>query len=56
MPLSVATQALVAPVTIGKGVTIGAGSVITKAAPEEKLTVTRAKQTTIDSWQRPVKK
>lgn len=49
-------SSLVAPVTIGKGATIGAGSVITKAAPEEKLTVTRAKQTTIDSWQRPVKK
>lgn len=49
-------SSLVAPVTIGKGATIGAGSVITKAAPEEKLTVTRAKQTTIDSWQRPIKK
>lgn len=47
---------LVAPVTIGKGATIGAGSVITKAAPAGKLSLTRAKQVTIDGWQRPVKK
>lgn len=47
---------LVAPVTIGKGATIGAGSVITKAAPAGKLSLTRAKQVTIDGWQRPVKR
>jgi bifunctional UDP-N-acetylglucosamine pyrophosphorylase/glucosamine-1-phosphate N-acetyltransferase len=47
---------LVAPVTIGKGATIGAGSVITKTAPAGKLTLTRSKQVTIDGWQRPTKK
>ncbi|MBI3561087.1 MAG: bifunctional UDP-N-acetylglucosamine diphosphorylase/glucosamine-1-phosphate N-acetyltransferase GlmU [Gammaproteobacteria bacterium] len=47
---------LVAPVTVGKGATIGAGSVITKQAPAEKLTLTRAKQITVEGWQRPSKK
>ncbi|MBE0437065.1 MAG: bifunctional UDP-N-acetylglucosamine diphosphorylase/glucosamine-1-phosphate N-acetyltransferase GlmU, partial [Methylomicrobium sp.] len=46
----------VAPVTIGKNATIGAGSTITKDTPPEKLTLARAKQTTIPTWQRPVKK
>ncbi|GAB2496082.1 bifunctional UDP-N-acetylglucosamine diphosphorylase/glucosamine-1-phosphate N-acetyltransferase GlmU [Pseudoxanthomonas sangjuensis] len=49
-------SALVAPVTIGANATIGAGSVIGKDAPEGKLTVARAKQVTIDGWQRPTKK
>ena len=49
-------SALVAPVTIGKDATIGAGSVIGKDAPDGKLTLTRAKQTTLDGWQRPTKK
>ncbi|EKE00566.1 MAG: hypothetical protein ACD_21C00327G0002 [uncultured bacterium] len=43
---------LIAPVKIGKNATIGAGSVITQDAPEEKLTIARAKQTTIENWQR----
>ena len=47
---------LVAPVTIGKGATIGAGSVIGSDAPDGKLTVARARQVTIEGWQRPVKK
>lgn len=47
---------LVAPVVIGENATIGAGSTISKQAPEDQLTLTRAKQTTIDGWQRPVKK
>ena len=47
---------MVAPVTIEKGATIGAGSVITKTAPEDKLTLTRAKQVTLEGWQRPIKK
>lgn len=46
---------LVAPVTVESGATIGAGSVITKTAPADTLTVARAKQTTIAGWQRPVK-
>ena len=45
----------VAPVTIGDGATIGAGSTITKDTPKDKLTLTRSKQITIDSWQRPKK-
>lgn len=47
---------LVAPVTIGKGSTIGAGSTITRDTPEVKLTLSRSKQVTIESWQRPRKK
>ncbi len=46
---------LVAPVTIGKNATIGAGSTITKDAPAGQLTLSRAKQTVIPTWQRPVK-
>lgn len=47
---------LVAPVTVGAGATIGAGSTITRNAPPETLTVSRAKQQTINGWQRPQKK
>lgn len=46
---------LVAPVTIGRNATIGAGSTITHDAPAEKLTLARARQVTIDGWQRPLK-
>ncbi|AMP12658.1 bifunctional UDP-N-acetylglucosamine diphosphorylase/glucosamine-1-phosphate N-acetyltransferase GlmU [Collimonas pratensis] len=46
---------LVAPVRVGKGATLGAGTTLTKDAPEGKLTVSRARQVTIDNWQRPVK-
>jgi len=48
--------ALVAPVSVGEGATIGAGSVIGRPAPAGKLTVTRARQTTIEHWVRPTKK
>ena len=48
--------ALVAPVEVGPGATIGAGSVITRAAPADKLTLARGRQVTIENWQRPVKK
>ena len=48
-------SALVAPVSIGDGATIGAGSVITRDAPEQKLTLTRPRQVTVDGWQRPRK-
>ncbi len=47
--------ALVAPVTVGAGATIGAGSVISRDAPADRLTLTRATQTTIEGWQRPQK-
>ena len=46
---------LVAPVTVGKGATIGAGSTITKDTPAGELTLSRSKQMTITGWQRPVK-
>jgi bifunctional UDP-N-acetylglucosamine pyrophosphorylase/glucosamine-1-phosphate N-acetyltransferase len=46
---------LVAPVTVGKGATLGAGTTLTKDAPAGKLTVSRARQVTIEGWQRPVK-
>ena len=46
---------LVAPVTVGKGATLGAGTTLTKDAPAGQLTVTRAKQVSLN-WQRPTKK
>ncbi len=47
---------LIAPVTIKKGSTIGAGSTITKDTEADKLTISRAKQVTISSWNRPKKR
>ena len=47
---------LVAPVTVGKGATLGAGTTLTKDAPAGKLTISRPKQMTIEGWSRPVKK
>jgi len=47
--------ALVAPVTVGKGATIGAGSTISSNAPAGELTVARARQTTVPGWKRPKK-
>lgn len=49
-------SALVAPVTIGRNATIGAGSTITKPAPADQLTVARARQQSLEGWQRPQKK
>jgi bifunctional UDP-N-acetylglucosamine pyrophosphorylase/glucosamine-1-phosphate N-acetyltransferase len=46
---------LVAPVTIGKNATIGAGSTITRDSPENQLTLSRVKQFSLSGWQRPVK-
>jgi bifunctional UDP-N-acetylglucosamine pyrophosphorylase/glucosamine-1-phosphate N-acetyltransferase len=47
---------LVAPVRVGKGATLGAGTTLTKDAPAGALTISRAKQITIPGWTRPVKK
>jgi bifunctional UDP-N-acetylglucosamine pyrophosphorylase/glucosamine-1-phosphate N-acetyltransferase len=47
--------ALVAPITIGKGATVGAGSTLTKNAPAGELTVARARQFTVPGWKRPEK-
>jgi bifunctional UDP-N-acetylglucosamine pyrophosphorylase/glucosamine-1-phosphate N-acetyltransferase len=46
---------LIAPVTVGKGATLGAGTTLSKDAPAGKLTISRTRQTTIDGWTRPVK-
>ena len=47
---------LVAPVTIARGTTIGAGSTITRDTPADKLTLTRSKQVSLDSWKKPTRK
>ena len=47
---------LVAPIKVGAGATIGAGSTVSNDVPAGKLTVARARQTTIEGWTRPVKK
>ena len=47
---------LVAPVKVGKGATLGAGTTLSRDAPPGQLTVSRARQATIPGWKRPVKK
>ncbi|NRD71859.1 bifunctional UDP-N-acetylglucosamine diphosphorylase/glucosamine-1-phosphate N-acetyltransferase GlmU [Shewanella sp. VB17] len=47
---------LVAPVTIGKGATLGAGSTITRDVAADELVITRVKQRHLTGWARPVKK
>ena len=46
---------LVAPVTVGRGATLGAGTTLTSNAPPGQLTVSRAKQISFAGWKRPVK-
>lgn len=46
---------LVAPITVGAEATLGAGTTLSKDAPADTLTVTRAKQITLKSWKKPVK-
>jgi bifunctional UDP-N-acetylglucosamine pyrophosphorylase/glucosamine-1-phosphate N-acetyltransferase len=47
---------LVAPVRVGRGATLGAGTTLTKDAPAGELTISRAKQMSIPGWKRPAKK
>lgn len=47
---------LVAPVTVASGVTIGAGTTVTRDIAENELVISRVKQKHIQGWQRPVKK
>ena len=47
---------LIAPVTIGNGATIGAGSTITRDVPPNELTLSRAPQRSRAGWKRPIKK
>ncbi|WP_295802624.1 bifunctional UDP-N-acetylglucosamine diphosphorylase/glucosamine-1-phosphate N-acetyltransferase GlmU [uncultured Microbulbifer sp.] len=49
-------SALVAPVEIGAGATVGAGSTITREVSADELAVARGKQRNIAGWQRPTKK
>lgn len=49
-------SALVAPVRIGAGATVGAGSVVTHDVPDEQLAVARTKQRNLSGWKRPQKK
>jgi bifunctional UDP-N-acetylglucosamine pyrophosphorylase/glucosamine-1-phosphate N-acetyltransferase len=46
---------LVAPVRVGKGATLGAGTTLTSDAPDGQLTISRPKQVTISGWRRPIK-
>ncbi|MDA8129603.1 MAG: bifunctional UDP-N-acetylglucosamine diphosphorylase/glucosamine-1-phosphate N-acetyltransferase GlmU [Betaproteobacteria bacterium] len=46
---------LVAPITVGKGATLGAGTTLTRDAPAGELTLSRPKQVTVTGWKRPVK-
>lgn len=46
---------LVAPIKVGAGATLGAGTTLSKNAPNDALTVTRAKQMTLKSWKKPIK-
>lgn len=47
---------LVAPITVGEGATIAAGSTVVHEVPAGRLTIARARQSTLEDWQRPVKK
>jgi bifunctional UDP-N-acetylglucosamine pyrophosphorylase/glucosamine-1-phosphate N-acetyltransferase len=47
---------LVAPIEIGPGATIGAGSTLTRDAPPHELSVARTRQTSVPGWKRPTKK
>jgi len=46
---------LVAPIIVGAGATIAAGSTVTREVPPGKLTIARAPQTTVEGWRRPTK-
>jgi len=48
--------AMVAPIELGEGATIGAGSTLTNNAEADALTLTRSKQKTLAGWKRPTKK
>jgi bifunctional UDP-N-acetylglucosamine pyrophosphorylase/glucosamine-1-phosphate N-acetyltransferase len=46
---------LVAPVTVRRGATLGAGTTLTKDAEADTLTISRARQLTVPGWKRPLK-
>jgi len=47
---------LVAPVRVGRGATLGAGTTLVEDAPPERLTLSRPAQVTVESWRRPARK
>jgi bifunctional UDP-N-acetylglucosamine pyrophosphorylase/glucosamine-1-phosphate N-acetyltransferase len=47
---------LVAPIKVGKGATIGAGTTLTSDAPADQLTLSRVPQKSLQNWKRPTKK
>ncbi|MGB3835643.1 bifunctional UDP-N-acetylglucosamine diphosphorylase/glucosamine-1-phosphate N-acetyltransferase GlmU [Castellaniella sp.] len=47
---------LVAPVTVGRGATLGAGTTLVQDAPQGQLTISRTRQQSISGWKRPVRK
>lgn len=51
-----ANSVLVAPISVGKGATLAAGTVLRKDAPAEELTLSSSQQRTVKGWKRPVKK
>ncbi|MCB1941729.1 MAG: bifunctional N-acetylglucosamine-1-phosphate uridyltransferase/glucosamine-1-phosphate acetyltransferase, partial [Candidatus Accumulibacter sp.] len=46
---------LVAPVTVGRGATLGAGTTLTRDAPPDTLTLSRVRQVSLAGWKRPQK-
>jgi bifunctional UDP-N-acetylglucosamine pyrophosphorylase/glucosamine-1-phosphate N-acetyltransferase len=47
---------LIAPITVGAGATVAAGSTVAHQVPAGKLTIARARQTTLEGWKRPTKR
>jgi bifunctional UDP-N-acetylglucosamine pyrophosphorylase/glucosamine-1-phosphate N-acetyltransferase len=47
---------LIAPVRVGRGATLAAGTTLSKDAPEGQLTLSRVEQKSVRGWKRPIKK